>query len=39
MLDVEVIAERILALHQDRELPIVPGYDTASYEPQEYQLS
>ncbi|HTL84662.1 MAG TPA: hypothetical protein VL856_05730 [Acidimicrobiia bacterium] len=39
ILDVEVIAERILALHEEHELPIVPGYDTASYEPQEYQLS
>jgi 2-oxoglutarate ferredoxin oxidoreductase subunit alpha len=32
ILDVEVIAERILALHEDRELPIVPGYDEHAYE-------
>jgi len=31
------IAERILALHEDRELPIVPGYDDHSYELQEHQ--
>src|SRR5206468_1980472 len=37
ILDVEVIAERILALHEDRELPIVPGYDDHSYELQEHQ--
>ena len=37
ILDVEVIAERILALHEDRELPIVPGYETFSYALQEGQ--
>jgi 2-oxoglutarate ferredoxin oxidoreductase subunit alpha len=37
LLDVEVIAERILALHEDRELPIIPGYETHSYQLQEHQ--
>ncbi len=37
MLDVEVIAERILALHEDRALPAVPGYETFTYQLQEHQ--
>ena len=37
ILDVEVISERILALHEDREIPIVPGYETASFVPGEHQ--
>jgi 2-oxoglutarate/2-oxoacid ferredoxin oxidoreductase subunit alpha len=37
MLDVEVIAERILALHEERAIPVVPGYDDHSYELQEHQ--
>jgi 2-oxoglutarate/2-oxoacid ferredoxin oxidoreductase subunit alpha len=37
MLDVEVIAERILALHEGREIPPVPGYDVAGYQLQEHQ--
>ena len=37
ILDVAVVAERILALHDDRELPIVPGYETFSYALQEHQ--
>jgi 2-oxoglutarate ferredoxin oxidoreductase subunit alpha len=37
ILDVEVIADRILALHEDRELPIVPGYESCAYELQEHQ--
>jgi 2-oxoglutarate ferredoxin oxidoreductase subunit alpha len=37
ILDVEVIAERILALHEERALPLVPGYDETSYQLQEHQ--
>jgi 2-oxoglutarate/2-oxoacid ferredoxin oxidoreductase subunit alpha len=37
LLDVEVIAERILALHEDRPLPAVPGYEQHVYELQEHQ--
>ncbi len=37
ILDVEVIADRILALHEDRELPVVPGYESCAYELQEHQ--
>jgi len=37
LLDVEAITERILALHEDRELPLVPGYESFTYELQEYQ--
>ncbi len=37
MLDVEVIAARILALHEDRELPLIPGYEQYSYQIQEHQ--
>jgi 2-oxoglutarate/2-oxoacid ferredoxin oxidoreductase subunit alpha len=37
ILDVEVIAARILALHEDRALPPVPGYDEVAFQPQEHQ--
>jgi 2-oxoglutarate ferredoxin oxidoreductase subunit alpha len=37
LLDIEVIADRILALHEGRELPLVPGYDETSYQLQEHQ--
>jgi 2-oxoglutarate ferredoxin oxidoreductase subunit alpha len=37
ILDVEVIAERILALHEDRELPLVPGYDEHAYQLEAHQ--
>lgn len=39
LLDVEVVAERILAFHEDRELPVVPGYESFAYELQEHQRS
>ena len=32
-----VIAERILALHEDRELPLIPGYEVNSYALQPHQ--
>jgi 2-oxoglutarate ferredoxin oxidoreductase subunit alpha len=37
LLDTEVVAERILALHEERELPQVPGYEEFTYEPREHQ--
>ena len=37
LLDVELIAARILAFHEDRDLPPIPGYDEASYELEEHQ--
>src|SRR4029077_21099351 len=37
ILDVEVIGERLLALHQERELPVIPGYEANSYELQPHQ--
>jgi hypothetical protein len=37
ILDVEVIADRILALHEGRELPVIPGYDQFSYQLQPHQ--
>ena len=37
ILDVELIADRILALHEDRELPVIPGYEVHSYQIQEHQ--
>jgi len=37
LLDVEAVAARVLALHEDRELPIVPGYESFSYQLQEHQ--
>jgi 2-oxoglutarate ferredoxin oxidoreductase subunit alpha len=37
LLDTEVVAERILALHEGRELPPVPGYEQFTYQLQEHQ--
>jgi 2-oxoglutarate ferredoxin oxidoreductase subunit alpha len=37
MLDVDVISDRILALHEERPLPVVPGYDDHAYELLEHQ--
>jgi 2-oxoglutarate/2-oxoacid ferredoxin oxidoreductase subunit alpha len=37
ILDVEVVAERILALHQDREQPPIPGYEKFGYQLQPHQ--
>jgi len=37
ILDVEVIAERLLALHQDREMPPIPGYEVNGYALQPHQ--
>jgi 2-oxoglutarate ferredoxin oxidoreductase subunit alpha len=34
ILDVEVISERTLALHEERALPIVPGYDEVAFVPE-----
>jgi 2-oxoglutarate ferredoxin oxidoreductase subunit alpha len=39
LLDTEVVAERILAFHEGRALPAVPGYDEFTFEPQEHQLA
>src|SRR5262249_21308662 len=37
LLDVELIAARILALHEERELPPIPGYDEHAYQLLEHQ--
>ena len=37
ILDVDVIRERLLALHEDRELPVIPGYEVNSYTLQDHQ--
>jgi len=37
ILDVDVIRERLLALHEDRELPVIPGYEVNSYTLQAHQ--
>ncbi len=37
ILDVEVITERLLALHQDREMPPIPGYEANGYALQPHQ--
>jgi 2-oxoglutarate ferredoxin oxidoreductase subunit alpha len=37
LLDVELIAARILALHEDRELPPIPGYEEHAYQLLEHQ--
>jgi len=37
LLDVEMISARILALHEGRELPPIPGYREHAYEPREHQ--
>jgi 2-oxoglutarate ferredoxin oxidoreductase subunit alpha len=38
MLDVVDVAARILALHEDREQPLVPGYETFGYQIQPHQM-
>jgi 2-oxoglutarate ferredoxin oxidoreductase subunit alpha len=37
LLDVEVIADRILAAHEERPQPVIPGYEQFTYELQEHQ--
>ena len=37
ILDVEVIAARLLALHEEREMPVIPGYEVNSYQLQPHQ--
>jgi 2-oxoglutarate ferredoxin oxidoreductase subunit alpha len=37
ILDVDVVADRLLALHEDRELPMIPGYEVNSYTLQPHQ--
>jgi len=37
ILDVEVVTERILALHEDREQPPIPGYEQFGYHLQPHQ--
>jgi 2-oxoglutarate ferredoxin oxidoreductase subunit alpha len=37
ILDVEVVAERILALHEGREQPPIPGYEQFGYQLQPHQ--
>ena len=37
ILDVDVVGERILALHEDREQPMIPGYEVNSYQLQPHQ--
>jgi 2-oxoglutarate ferredoxin oxidoreductase subunit alpha len=37
ILDVEVVAARLLALHEDREQPMIPGYEVNSYSLQPHQ--
>jgi 2-oxoglutarate ferredoxin oxidoreductase subunit alpha len=37
ILDVDIIRERLLALHEDRELPMIPGYEVNSYSLQAHQ--
>jgi hypothetical protein len=32
-----VIAARLLALHEGREMPVIPGYEVNSYELQPHQ--
>jgi 2-oxoglutarate/2-oxoacid ferredoxin oxidoreductase subunit alpha len=31
LLDVDIVGERLLALHEDREQPVIPGYEVNSY--------
>jgi hypothetical protein len=38
LLDVEEIAARILALHEERQQPVVPGYERFTYELQPHQM-
>ena len=37
LLDVDVVGERLLALHEDREMPLIPGYEVNSYTLQPHQ--
>ena len=37
ILDVDVVGERLLALHEDREMPVIPGYEVNSYTLQAHQ--
>ena len=37
ILDVDIIRERLLALHEDREMPVIPGYEVNSYSLQAHQ--
>jgi len=37
LLDVEAVTARVLALHEDRELPPIPGYDEFTYQLREHQ--
>lgn len=37
ILDVDVVAERLLALHEARAMPLIPGYDVNSYALQPHQ--
>jgi hypothetical protein len=37
LLDTDVVAERILACHEERALPSVPGYKEFTYQLQEHQ--
>lgn len=37
LLEVETIRDRILALHEGREQPVIPGYEKFSYHLQEHQ--
>ena len=38
MLDVVDVRDRILALHEDREQPVVPGYETYGFQIQPHQM-
>ncbi|HTD49612.1 MAG TPA: hypothetical protein VK771_03370 [Acidimicrobiia bacterium] len=38
ILDVDVVADRLLALHQSREMPPIPGYEVNSYTLQPHQV-
>ncbi len=37
ILDVEIVAERLLALHEERPMPLIPGYEVNSYSLQPHQ--
>ena len=37
LLDVELVAARILALHEGRDLPVIPGYESFTYQLQPHQ--
>jgi len=38
ILDVDLVADRLLALHESRELPLIPGYEVNSYALQPHQV-